>query len=272
MNIEGSHVLITGASKGIGEAICGEFARAGGLVSATARSAEKLRELADSVGGKAFPADLGSDEGARQLISNVEESSGPIDILVNNASVAVPRRYVDYSPSEIHYIYQVNLLSPVMLVHAVLPGMIGRGRGWIVNVTSINAPVPSPGLLPYSSSKAALTNFTYALRIELMGSRIGTTLVELSTIKGGGTYHEILDAGESNPARRFMLTAFRLGLASTAPRSQVAVRVVKSVQDEKRFVRVPARVGPWFAINQFPHWLGEKLFSWFGQGTDTGAQ
>jgi len=137
MDLSERRVLVTGASRGIGEAIARRAAAAGARLALVARSEGPLKELAAQLGGTAFPTDLADADAVSGLIGRVEADGGPIDVLVNNAGIDLSGHFLSNSPADLEQIYRVNLLTPVHLCHQVLPGMLQRGRGHIVNVSSL---------------------------------------------------------------------------------------------------------------------------------------
>src|SRR3954471_13454671 len=182
MDLDGSRVLVTGASRGIGEVSARSFAAAGCRVALVARSADALRDLAGEIGGAAYPTDLGDPTAVAGLIDRVEADGGPIDVLVNNAGIDVGGPFPEADPDDLERLFRVNLVTPVQLSRQVLPGMLVRGRGHIVNVSSLAGAGALPGLAAYSSTKAGLTHFTAGLRADLRGKPIGTTVVELGPV------------------------------------------------------------------------------------------
>src|SRR5438105_2512349 len=129
MDIKGRIVLVTGASRGIGVTIARELARRGGRIAVTARSEEALRKVADSIGAVAVPADVSSAEDRERLLKTVESELGPLDVLVNNAGIESIRAFAEMPEQDIRDIVEVNLVSPMLLTRAALPGMLDRGRG-----------------------------------------------------------------------------------------------------------------------------------------------
>jgi short-subunit dehydrogenase len=261
MDPKDQHVLITGASRGIGEALTHSFHKAGAKLSLVARNSQALKNVTENVEGSAYPTDLSDINQTEKLIQRVEEESGPIHILINNAAVASPKHFTDYSTEEIVSIFNVNVLSPIILVKALVPRMIHRGCGHIVNISSIGAAVPAPGLLPYCSSKAGLGHGTSVLRMDLRNTPIKITLVELSNITGGGTLDEMRSEEAYPPSRRYMEIAGNFRLSVDTPRSRVADAVVDAVRGDRKHLRIPTRLAPLFMMAEFPRWFTESLFN-----------
>src|SRR5690349_18104593 len=138
MELRGKRVLITGASRGIGEALARRFVTEGATVALVARSADAIEKLAADLGGTAHPADLADAAQVATLINRVEDEAGPVDVLVNNAGLAPTIGAIQsWDRDELEEIYRVNLLAPAELCRQVIPRMLHRGGGHIVNVSSL---------------------------------------------------------------------------------------------------------------------------------------
>jgi short-subunit dehydrogenase len=257
MQLTGKRVLITGASRGIGESMAHAFAGAGATVALVARTKDAIRALADELGGSAHPADLLDPAQVAGLVDQVEENAGPIDILVNNAGMGLPGSFTDPSHDDLLEVTQVNYLAPAELCRQAIPRMLERGGGHIVNVSSLAAVAVFPGLVTYSASKAALTHFTAGLRADFRGLPIGTTLVELGPIPTDMLSHnnDYLPTGES--FRR----SYRLRLAVDVSRDKVADAVVKAVRKGRRHVRIPKRAVSFAALCEAPRRMTEVLLT-----------
>jgi short-subunit dehydrogenase len=173
------HAAITGASSGIGEAIARELARAGARVTLVARRREALEALAGEIGGNAFarPHDLSDSDKATDWIADAEERHGPIDVLVNNAGIenSGPAAHADVAGAM--RLFHTNLLSPLRITRHLLPAMIERRSGVIVDVASVAALAPTPLQAWYGASKAGLAAFSEALRGELRGTGVHVVTV-----------------------------------------------------------------------------------------------
>src|SRR5947207_3307297 len=160
MELRGKRVVVTGASRGIGEMLTRRFAAAGAAVALVARSADTIAKLAADLGGTAHPADLGDSKQVATLINHIEDEAGPIDVLVNNAGIDIESAFWDQTADDLARIVQINLLAPMELCRQVIPRMLRRGRGHIVNVSSYAASGHYPGLVAYATTKAGLSHFT----------------------------------------------------------------------------------------------------------------
>ena len=222
MKLSGARVVVTGASRGIGAALATELAARGARVVLVARSVEPLEKLAAELGGEAFPADLALASGIEPLVHRIE-ADGPIDVLVNNAGLDLTGDLVALPTDEIARLLAVNLCAPMLLCRAVIPGMRSRGRGHIVNVSSLSGTNALPGLAPYSASKAGLSHFTAALRAELKGTPITTTLAQSRSRREHDDRFPArapADASRARPAR----TIARLVRSTNARRGRRARR------------------------------------------------
>jgi short-subunit dehydrogenase len=236
MNLGGARVVITGASRGIGEALARACAARGARVVLVARSHEQLAKLAADLGGEALPADLSVATSIEPLVRKIE-ADGPIDVLVNNAGLDLTGALTELPADKIAQLLDVNLLAPILLCRAAMPGMIARRHGHIVNVSSLASTNAIPGLVPYSASKAGLSHFTAGLRAELKGTGVTTTLVEIGTVRT-----EMLDSVESHPpTQRALDRLARLQLSVDIELEPLIDEMVDAIEHDRRHVRLPKR-------------------------------
>lgn len=169
----GKVAVVTGGGQGIGEAICRRLAAAGARVGVFDLSEEKANRVAAAVGGVPLVGDLTNDGDIDRVFPEMEEKVGPIDILVNNAGVASRKgRDVPIWESvreDWEFVFSVNVIGVVLCCKAVLPRMIERKYGRIVNIASIAGKEGNPKMAPYSASKAAVIALTKSLSKELVG-------------------------------------------------------------------------------------------------------
>lgn len=256
MELRGRRVLITGASRGIGEAIVRRLLPTGAQLALVARQEGPLNALAHEVGGIAYPVDLSDPAEVAGLIGRIE-ADGPIDVLINNAGVDNTGGILTQSAEALRQIYQVNLLTPVELCRQVLPGMVGRGRGHIANISSMAGTAVFPGLGLYSSTKAGLTHFTAGLRADLKGLPVGTTVVELGPIPTDMLSH--VDA--YRPTEQSFNRFYRLGLLVDIAKEKVAADVVDAIEHDRRHVRLPKRAAMFPMLAEAPRRVTELLLS-----------
>ncbi len=257
MELHGRRVLVTGASRGIGEALVHAFSRAGARVALVARSAGALESLAAETGGVAFPTDLADPVAVAGLLDRVEADGGPVDVVVNNAGIDLAGAFADCDPADLEQVYRVNLVTPVQLCRQAVPRMLERGSGHIVNISSLAGVGAFPGLAAYSSSKAGLSHFTAGLRADLKGLPIGTTLVELGPVPTEMLSHVNDYEPTSLSFRRF----YRLQLLVDCPRERVAGMVVDAVSHGRRHVRLPQRTTLFPLLTEAPRRVTELLLT-----------
>jgi NAD(P)-dependent dehydrogenase (short-subunit alcohol dehydrogenase family) len=167
--------LVTGGGRGIGRAIALAFAREGARVAVSARTAAELDEVVGTIiaaGGRALAlrADMTDRAAVRKLVPDVAARFGDIDILVNNAGVgssSSPRPFVDFDDDFWDLSVAVNLTAPYLLSRAVLPAMLARHRGRILNIASINSRIPSVHAAAYVASKHGVLGLTRAVALEV---------------------------------------------------------------------------------------------------------
>lgn len=166
--------LITGASSGIGEAIARELARRGHQLVLVARRADRLHALADSLSTKAHvvPADLSSRTDRAALPDRVAGLGLAADILINNAGLAGHAFVAKSVPEQELNLVEVDIAAVVDLCSRFLPGMVERGRGAVLNVSSLAGFYPTPGQAAYGAAKAFVLSYTESLRSELRGTGV----------------------------------------------------------------------------------------------------
>src|SRR5581483_4335622 len=255
MELNGTRVLVTGASRGIGEALARRFAAAGAKVALVARSAEAIEKLAADLGGTAHPADLADPAQVATLIQRVEDEAGPIDVLVNNAGIDLADALWNHSAEEVQRIVQVNLTTPIELCRQVIPGMLDRGAGHIVNISSLSACGLYPGLTAYSTTKAGLSHFTAGLRADLKKLPVNTTLVEMA-----GVPTEMLEhVGNYKPTDNSFQRSYRLHLVTDTPLDTLVDATVDAVRKNRRHVRFPKRAVLFPLLSEAPRRMTELL-------------
>ena len=168
----GRVAVVTGASAGLGAQLCRDLARAGATVVGLARSTERLDALAadlrvHSPDSDTITCDVADTDALRKALGTVAETHGRIDVLINNAAQDPGVRLVDIGEDDFRHAFDVNFFAPVAATLAVLPDMLERGEGTVVNVSSDGGRLPSPGPGAYPSSKAALSAFSESVSFRL---------------------------------------------------------------------------------------------------------
>ena len=169
--------LVTGASSGIGEALARHFADKGFDLVITARREKQLEQLALELGDKVdvqvVSCDLSTADGVQFLIDNIDPPS--IDILINNAGIAYPGNFPEQNLNDISSLLSLNINALTHLIHAILPSMIEKGGGRILNVASVASFQPVPSMSVYAASKAYVLSLTESLSEELKGTGVTAT-------------------------------------------------------------------------------------------------
>ena len=182
MQVEGSNVLVTGASSGIGAALARELARRGATVGIVARREGRLREVLDDVRAtsaksRLWVADLGDLERAEQVATEAWDAFGHLDVIVNNAAIPKRRHVTALTVDDLEHTMRVNFLSPARMTLKVLPRMLARDAGVIVNVSSVAGRLGNLHESAYSASKFALCGWSEALAADLYDTGVKVRLV-----------------------------------------------------------------------------------------------
>ena len=222
MRLDGSTVLLTGASGGIGQAIARALDERGAKLLISGRRGEQLERIAADLGGR--PTALAADLTLAADATALAERAGAVDVLVANAALPASGPIVDFTPEEIDRALDVNLRAPVQLTRALLPGMVERGNGHVVLVSSLAGKVASVGSSLYSATKFGLRGFAAGLREDLHGTGVGVTVVFPGFVSGAGMF---ADAGVRLPK----------GVGTRSP-EQVAAAVVAGIERGKAEIDV----------------------------------
>jgi len=256
MELRGKRVVVTGASRGIGEELARQFAAKGATVALVARSVESLEKLAADIGGAAFPADL-MDRTQRDALIPKIEADGPIDVLVNNAGLLDTVSFKSIDPADIDGIIDVNLHAPIQLARAALPAMLARRSGKIVDISSMAGASCTPGVVTYSATKAGLTHFNACLRDELRGSGVDNLVVELGPVDT--EMEAMLHA--HGPTHRSMVRLKHLRLVRHLPVPRVAAAIVRAVEKDSTYLRMPKRAAAFPVVAALPRQMGRLLLA-----------
>ena len=177
IDLSGRTAIITGGSRGLGEAMAKALAESGAKILLVARDTARLEVVRDNIvklGGSAefFAADVTSEEDVARLADNVNRRFAGPQILINNAGINIRKNLVDYTLQEFRSVLDASLISTFLMCRAFVPGMKGSGYGRILNMSSIMSHVSLPGRTAYSSAKSALLGLTRALSQELAADSI----------------------------------------------------------------------------------------------------
>lgn len=176
-DLKGKVAVVTGASRGLGKAMAVALADEGARVALVSRSENDLERVAGEIacaGGEAavFVTDVASDQQVRQTATRIIARFGTVNILINNAGLAVRKPVTELAPDEWRAVMETNVSSAFLMCHTLVPYMKGQGYGRILNIASTMATVSLPNRTAYSASKSALLGFTRSLAQELAADRI----------------------------------------------------------------------------------------------------
>jgi NAD(P)-dependent dehydrogenase (short-subunit alcohol dehydrogenase family) len=177
IDLKGRTAVITGGSRGLGEAMAKALAEAGAAVALVARDVNRLEKVRDEIAGRGgtadlFTADVTREDEVARLAEAVGQRFPSPQILINNAGTNIRKSLVDYSLEEFRSVLDASLISTFLMCRAFVPGMKGSGYGRILNMTSIMSHVALPARTAYCSAKAGLLGLTRALALELAGDGI----------------------------------------------------------------------------------------------------
>ncbi len=261
-NLKGRTALLTGASGGIGRHIATALAAAGANVVVSDRYEDGLTQLSDQLRGSgariaAVTADLSDLDAIDALVDEAERALGPIDILVNNAGTDVPAAFTENRTEELTRMVDVNLTAPMLLTHSMLPGMLDRGAGHVVFISSAAAKMGQAYEGPYAATKAGLIALTQSLRVEYHRAPVGFSVVVPGFVEGGnGMYERVKDRG---------IRASKLLGTTTVDR--IAADVVRAIErDAPEIIDMGRPMKPAFAAAQLAPRLAERFAARFGAG------
>jgi short-subunit dehydrogenase len=228
MQIGGSRVLLTGATGGLGQAIARELSRRGAQLTLTGRRGDVLEPLARELQARSFVVDLGPHDRVEKLAAD----AGDVDILVANAGLQGGGRLETYSVEELDEVLDVNLRAPIVLARLLMGGMVERGRGHLLFMSSLNGKAATPRSSLYNATKFGLRGFAHALRADLRASGVGVSVVCPGFIRDAGMFAR---SGAKLP----------VGVGTRSPQD-VADAVIAAIEHNHAEVDVaplPVRVG-----------------------------
>ena len=253
--IAGKTVLLTGASGSLGVFIARDLAREGATVVGVSRSKEGLDKTCaevENIGGRwiSLPFDITKVEKLPVLVQQINQLAGPIDILINNAGIAKTQYFQDNSLEDIQSILTTNLLAAIELTRLVLPSMLHRNSGHIVNIASLSGKKGLPHDSIYSASKAGLIMWTDGMRQELANTNVG-----ISAICPGMTATGLsLDVGMCTPS-----------LVHISKPTDVAHAVLCAIKQNQAEVIIDGPLTKHlFAIAQLFPRFGDAIYRWIG--------
>lgn len=220
MSVVSGNVLLTGATGGIGHSIARAFAAQGADLVLTGRRADVLEPLAAEVGGRALACDLGDGAAVDRLVA----VAGAVDVLVANAALPASGPLLEYTQEQIDRALEVNLRAPIALARALAPGMVERGRGHLVFISSLAGKAAAPGSSLYSATKFGIRGFALCLREDLRSTGVGVSIVFPGFIRNAGMF---ADSGAELPR----------GIGTRSPQ-QVASAVIRAIERNRAEIDV----------------------------------
>lgn len=247
MNLKDQTVLITGASAGIGKEAAAQFAKKGANLVLAARRKDRLEKVASEIAATSnvrvvhCRCDVSDRMQVEHLVQVALAEFGDVDILVNNAGFAISGPVSELSIEEMESQMQTNYFGMLYCTRMLLPHMIERGSGHIVNVASVAASFGLPGIAPYCASKFAMLGFSEGLRHELRGTGVGVTVVSPIMVRT-----EFFDHPSFENVPRYPTTSLR-------PET-VAKAILQAAGSPRLEIVVPSvvRAAVWFK-NTFPY-------------------
>lgn len=230
--LQGAAAIVTGASRGIGPQIAAALSERGARVALVARSqpeleanAERLRQFGSEA--IAVPGDVSSAEDRRRIVATVEREFGAVDVLVNNAGGDPQREFHNLDENDICAIIELNLTSAVVLARLVLPGMLARERGHIVNVSSMAGRTSFPFTESYGAAKEGLIGFTRVLRADYRRRGVsGSTLILGPVREAGVGERTAVEVGIKLPPKPFTVAPTAIGKATVKAISKDNAEIV----------------------------------------------
>ncbi|MFO0727160.1 MAG: SDR family NAD(P)-dependent oxidoreductase [Myxococcota bacterium] len=240
------HVFLTGASSGIGEALAKEYARREARLSLVARRQDRLLELQAGLKTKSqvLPADLSDPTVVEGLVAQAIAALGPIDILINNAGSQLVGSAFAVSDEAAEASMRLNYTVPMRLIRRVVPAMIARGQGAVVNVSSMAGVTWTPWMADYSGSKAALGASSEVLREELRASGVSVLTVYPGPVES-----------PMEAAARAKLPGAAARLAPTGTPEELARKIADAVADQDARLIYPAVYNLGYLFRYTSQWV-----------------
>ncbi len=247
-NLNNKVAVVTGASEGIGRGIAGALAKCGVKVAIVARSQDKLEVTARELQGEVYPfaADLMDADAVRTVLQKIAEQLGPIDILVNNVGGGTFKPLDLQSAWEADLPVHLPMAAAVAACHAVIPSMIERKSGHLVNLTSPAGYVPFPYMMPYVAARHAMVGLSLSLHGELKEYGVGSTLFCPSQVNTGYFDRNDADMGWYPRVSKVF---------PVLEPEQVGEQVVKAIKGNKREVIYPFTLWAFLRFYQKLPWL-----------------
>ncbi|NUN16648.1 MAG: SDR family NAD(P)-dependent oxidoreductase [Myxococcales bacterium] len=249
------HIVITGASSGIGEGLARHLGKPGRFLSLVARRVDLLTELAGQIPGetRVFQSDLSQTEQSCNWLPDAIAAFGPVDVLINNAGVQIVDPATSISAEDGESLLRLNVMSPIRLAGEVARQMLEQGRGTIVNIASVAAITPTPFMAHYSASKAALAAYSEVLHDELAPAGVHVVTVypgPVRTPMEQAARLKLTSGGKSN---------FVVGRIPTGTVERLAVLVENAIQRRHRRVIYPSFYKVTWTFRGLSQWITNRF-------------
>lgn len=234
MELDGASVLLTGGSRGLGPYIARALLGRGARVTLAARSAEDLQRVRDTMDPDrvaTVSGDVTNEDDRNTIVADAEAAFGPVEVLVNNAGIESVLPFERYGEDEITSMIVVNLDAPIQLCRLVVPGMVDRRRGHVVNIASLAGKVAVPYNTVYSATKHGLVGFTYSLRAELHDTGVSASVICPGFVSEAGMF---ADRAHPDVPR---------GTGSWTTPPKVAAAVIRAIERDLADVVVSGALG-----------------------------
>jgi short-subunit dehydrogenase len=245
IDLEGKNTLLTGATGGLGRAIAADLARAGARLVLSSRKSAELEQLAAELSGeghRTVVADLGADGAPEQLLAE----AGDVDVLIANAGLGGGPSLERNDTEALRNISRVNLEVPMLLAAGVRGGMIERGEGHMVFISSLAGKAIPSGTAVYAATKAGLRAFALGLRGDLAPRNVGVSVISPGFIREAGMFH---DSGAKPPP----------GIGTATP-EEVGAAVHEAIVKDRGEVEVaPLQQRAFVSFAYHFHGLGKRL-------------
>lgn len=251
--LTGAHVLVTGASRGIGYALAGAATLRGARLSVLARPSDRLTAVANEFGAHSIPTDLRDLDQVGAVIATAEANLGPVDVLINNAAMMGTGALATLSAASLRDTLTANLLAPAELARASAASMIARHTGVIVTISSFAGEMALRNIGAYSTSKGAITHLTKILQRELRGTGVRALPVLL-----GGVDTELIRENDSDPVAG--PAAHRLSAIPADAPEVIATKILDAIESgRRRPLAVPAAGFPLIGLRGLPSNLADAI-------------
>jgi NAD(P)-dependent dehydrogenase (short-subunit alcohol dehydrogenase family) len=246
MELPNKVAIITGGANGIGAALCRRFAKAGARVIVADREADQAQAVAAEIGGLAIPTDVSQEADIINLVQQTNAAYGPVDLFCSNAGITGPKGGIEASNEAWQQIWEINLMAHVYAARAVLPQMLERGSGYLVNTASAAGLLSQIGAAPYAVTKHAAVAFA-----EWLSITYGDRGIKVSCLCPQGVRTRMIETPEvSNGMTEFLRN-------SALEPDYVAEQVVQAIAAEQFLILPHPEVGEYLKrkAGDYDRWL-----------------